>query len=86
MSQTDFIARQLTGEAITKINQLLGLTYYDVAYRLACSPSNVNYHLGVRGNGFSASQRYSIVEMWKDNGVENTEIILLLNLINRVHV
>ncbi|MDT3494248.1 hypothetical protein NLU03_07225 [Bacillus toyonensis] len=86
MSQTDFIASRLTGEAITKINQLLGLTYYDVAYRLACSPSNVNYHLGVRGNGFSTSQRYSIVEMWKDNGVENTEIILLLNLIYRVHV
>ncbi|PFV50399.1 hypothetical protein [Bacillus thuringiensis] len=85
MSQTDFIANQLTGESITKINQLLGLTYYDVAYRLACSPSNVNYHLGVRGKGFSSSQRRSLIELWKNNGVENTEIILLLNLINRVH-
>ncbi|TKI43305.1 hypothetical protein [Bacillus mycoides] len=86
MSQTDFIANQLTGEAITKINQLLGLTYYDVAYKLACSPSNINYHLGVRGKGFSSSQRRSLIELWKDNGIENTEIILLLNLINRVHV
>ncbi|HFK1403286.1 MULTISPECIES: hypothetical protein [Bacillus] len=80
MKNNSHLLKFMTGEVISGIARLYGLSHQDMAIPLRCSRINVQYHM--RNNSFAPYQKALILELFQSRGLEETELLFYHQLVS----
>lgn len=80
MKNNSHLLKFMTGEVISGIARLYGLSHQDMAIPLRCTRINVQYH--IRNNSFAPYQKALILELFQSRGLEETELLFYHQLVS----
>lgn len=80
MKNNSHLLKFLTGEVISGIARLYGLSHQDIAFPLRCSRINVQYH--IRNNSFAPYQKALILDLFQSRGLEDAELVFFHQLVS----